>query len=245
MHFLTKLGEPFTWETKSWLGQKGDRGRRPAMCVGPLAATCRAPWPVPTSIFARLWPTRTFWRGAAQGWRFPSTAAWWKRWTQQRRRPCSSTLWTWRRRRGEGSDTGLFVVQPLAKLWENYASCLDRCFVLADRPQGTIYTTWSGNSQTGRLQGVLVRRQKAQVERDVSWRRAIDWAMSDFALRCCPIFLAEILAVDGEDVVLAPLRGYTKDAPTILCASTRPCELHANGPNLQELLPPTRVVEWA
>ena len=146
---------------------------------------------------------------------------------------------------GEGSDTGLFVVQPTAKQWENYASCLDRCFVLADRPQGTIYTTWSGNSQTGRLQGVLVRPQKAQVERDVSWRRAIDWAMLDFALRCCPIFLAEILAVDGEDVVLAPLRGYTKDAPTNLCASTRPCELHANGPNLQELLPPTRVVEWA
>ena len=24
LHFLTKLGEPFTWETKSWLGWKGD-----------------------------------------------------------------------------------------------------------------------------------------------------------------------------------------------------------------------------
>ena len=40
---------------------------------------------------------------------------------------------------GAGADTGLFVVQPLAKLWENYASCLDRCFVLADRTQGTIH----------------------------------------------------------------------------------------------------------
>ena len=79
----------------------------------------------------------------------------------------------------------------------------------------------------------------------MSWRRAIDWAISNFAIRCCPIFLAEILAVDGEDVALAPLLCYTKDAPTILCASTRPCELHTNGPNLQELLPPTRVVEWA
>ena len=69
--------------------------------------------------------------------------------------------------------------------------------------------------------------------------------MSDFALRRCPIFLAEILAAEGGDVSFAPLRCYTKDAPTILCASTRPCELHTNGPNLQELLPPTRVVEWA
>ena len=69
--------------------------------------------------------------------------------------------------------------------------------------------------------------------------------MSDFALWRCPIFLVEILAAEGGDVAFAPLRCYTKDAPTILCASTRPCELHTNGPNLQELLPPTRVVEWA
>ena len=145
---------------------------------------------------------------------------------------------------GAGADTGLFVVQTLAKLWENYASCLVRCLVLADRSQGDIYVARSGNSQTGRLQGVLVSPKRPQVERDVSWRRAIEWAMSDFALRRCPIFLAEILAVDGEDVSFAPLRCYTKDAPTILCASTRPCELHTNGPNLQELLPPARVVEW-
>ena len=146
---------------------------------------------------------------------------------------------------GANLDTGLFVVQPLAKQWENYASCLDRCFVLADRPQGAIYAAWSGSSKTGRMQGVLVRPQRAQVERDVSWQRAIEWTMSDFALRRCPIFLAEILAAEGGDVSFAPLRCYTKDALTILCASTRPCELHTNGPNLQELLPPTRVVEWA
>ena len=146
---------------------------------------------------------------------------------------------------GAGPDTGLFVVQPTSKQWENYASCLDRCFVLADRPQGAIYTAWSGSSKTGRIQGVLVRPQRAQVERDVSWQRAIQLAMSDFALRRCPIFLVAILAAEGGDVAFAPLRCYTKDAPTILCASTRPCELHTNGPNLQELLPPTRVVEWA
>ena len=98
---------------------------------------------------------------------------------------------------GAGPDTGLFVVQPLAKQWENYASCLDHCFVLADRPQGAIYATWSGSSKTERMQGVLVRPQRAQVERDASWQRAIEWTMSDFALRRCPIFLAEILAVEG------------------------------------------------
>ena len=145
---------------------------------------------------------------------------------------------------GDGADTGLFVVQPLAKLWENYASCLDRCFVLADRPQGKIYVSWSGNSKTGRTQGVLVPPTKAKVEDDVAWHKAIAWAMADFALRRCPIVLAEIRAVVDGVVEFAPLQCYTKDAPTILCASTRPCELHIDGPNLQELLPPTPTLEF-
>ena len=145
---------------------------------------------------------------------------------------------------GDGADTGLFVVQPLAKLWENYASCLDRCLVLADRPQGKIYVSWSGNSKTGRTQGVLVPPTKAKVEDDVAWRKAIAWAMADFALRRCPIVLAEIRAVVDGVVEFAPLQCYTKDAPTILCASTRPCELHIDGPNLQELLPPTPTLEF-
>ena len=145
---------------------------------------------------------------------------------------------------GDGADTGLFVVQPLAKLWENYASCLDRCLVLADRPQGNIYVSWSGNSKTGRTQGVLVPPTKAKVEDDVAWRKAIAWAMADFALRRCPIVLAEIRAVVDGVVEFAPLQCYTKDSPTILCASTRPCELHIDGPNLQELLPPTPTLEF-
>ena len=133
---------------------------------------------------------------------------------------------------------------PLAKLWENYASCLDRCLVLADRPQGKIYVSWSGNSKTSRTQGVLVPPTKAKVEDDVAWRKAIAWAMADFALRRCPIVLAEISAVVDGVVEFAPLQCYTKDAPTILCASTRPCELHIDGPNLQELLPPTPTLEF-
>ena len=143
---------------------------------------------------------------------------------------------------GAGADTGLFVVQSLAKLWENYTNCLDRCFVLADRPQGSIYTAWSGNSQTGRIQGVLVRPQKAQVERDVSWRRAIDWAISNFALRCCPIFLAEILAVDGEDVALAPLLCYTKDAPQSCARAPGPASCTPMAPTCRSCSPQP---EWS
>ena len=145
---------------------------------------------------------------------------------------------------GEGPDTGLFVVQPLPKLWENYASCLHRCLALADRSRGNIYVAWSGNSKTGRTQGVLVRPTKAKVEDAAAWRKAIDWAIADFALRRCPIVLVEIRAVVDGVVEFAPLQCYMKDAPTILCPSTRPCELHIDGPNLEELLPPTPTLEW-
>ena len=156
-------------------------------------------------------------------------------------------VWEMATPEGEEDQVGLFVVQPLAKLWENYANCLDRCLVLADRPHSSIYVAWSGSSKTGRTQGVLVRPTKTNVERDTAWRRAIGWAMSNFALRRCPIFLAEILAIADEEVQTAPLRCYTKDAPTILCASTRPCQLRPPfaPTNLAELLPPTNTIEWA
>ena len=76
------------------------RKSRRATCGASLEAICRALWPAPTSIFGELWPTRMFWRVAAQGWRFPYTAALWKSWTQGKQAPCSRTLCAWRHRKG-------------------------------------------------------------------------------------------------------------------------------------------------
>ena len=59
-----------------------------------------------------------------------------------------------------------------------------------------------------------------------------------------PIFHAEIVGEEGGEVLFSPLRCFTKVGPTILAASKRPCELHPGAPNPQDLLPPTRHVEW-
>jgi len=144
-------------------------------------------------------------------------------------------------------EEGLFVVQPPAKQWENLAACLDRCLVLADRPQGSIFVAWYAHTATGRVSGVRVRPTKANADADATWERAVEWAAADFGFRACPIFRVDILAAGEEGVELAPLRCYTKDADarTILAASKRPTQLHPNGPATETLLPPSATISWA
>ena len=45
-------------------------------------------------------------------------------------------------------------------------------------------------------------------------------------------------------MLFSAVRCCTKVGPTILAASNRPCELQPGAPNPQDLLPPTRHVEW-
>lgn len=143
-------------------------------------------------------------------------------------------------------EEGLFVVQPPAKQWENLATCLDRCLVLADRPQGTIFVAWYAHTTTGRVSGVRVRPIKANVDNEATWNRAVEWAAAEFGFRACPIFRVDLLAVHEEGVELGPLRCYTKDADsnTVLAASKRPTQLHPKGPNPETLLPPCSTVSW-
>ena len=143
-------------------------------------------------------------------------------------------------------EQGLFMVQPPAKQWENLAASLDRCLVLADRPQGSIFVAWYAHTTTGRVSGVWVRASKANADKEKDWERAVEWAAADFGFRACPIFLVDILGANEEGVELGPLRCYTKDADagTILAASKRPTQLHPNGPGPGTLLPPSASVSW-
>ena len=72
-------------------------------------------------------------------------------------------------------------------------------------------------------------------------------AVDDGGLRPAQLshFQAEILGMEGEEVLFSRLRCYTKDARTILAAHNKPCELHPGAPDPGEVLPPTRHVEWA
>ena len=123
-------------------------------------------------------------------------------------------------------SSGLFVVQPPAKQWENYAKHLNCCFLLADRLQETLWIAWSGHSKTVRIQGVVAKPSKKTLEAEGAWERAKRWMMADFGFRRCPIFEVEVLEVHDDEVVFSRLRCFFKDAPTILAASRRPCRQH-------------------
>ena len=143
-------------------------------------------------------------------------------------------------------EYGLFVVQPPSKQWKNLAESLDRCLVLADRPQGHIFVAWFAHTKTGRIAGIHVRPTEANVRDDAKWEKSILWAAGDFGFRDCPIFRVDIQAADEEGVEIGPLRCYTKDknARTILAASKKPTQLHPNGGDLSTLLPPTDKIVW-
>ncbi|MEW8688947.1 MAG: hypothetical protein AB2556_24270 [Candidatus Thiodiazotropha sp.] len=95
----------------------------------------------------------------------------------------------------------LFVVQPPAKQWANLAACLDRCLVLADRPQGSILVAWYAY-KTGRVSGVRVQPTKAKADNDATWERAVERTAANFGFRACPIFRVDILAAGEEGVEL-------------------------------------------
>ena len=119
------------------------------------------------------------------------------------------------------TEEGLFVVQPPAKQWENFAQYLNRCMLLGDRPQGALYLAWSGRSKTGRVQGTLVKPTAEKVADDACWERAMQWTMGDFGCKNCPIFHAEIVGEEGGEVLFSPLRCFTKVGPTILASEQK------------------------
>ena len=143
-------------------------------------------------------------------------------------------------------DEGLFVVQPPAQQWKNLAACLDRCLVLANRPQGEVFVAWYAHTRTGRVAGMRIAPTQTTIEDDKKWERAVFWAMGDFGFRVCPIFRIDILSIEPENIEIAPLRCYTKDqdSQTILAASKKPTQLHSDAPDPALLLPETPYVSW-
>ena len=92
---------------------------------------------------------------------------------------------------------------------------------------------------------MVAKPSKKTLEAEGAWERAIQWMMADFGFRRCPIFLVEVLEVHDDEVVFSDLRCFFKDAPTILAASRRPCQLHPGATDPATLLPPAEHVEWA
>lgn len=135
----------------------------------------------------------------------------------------------------------LFVVQPAVEQWKALARAVDRNLLVADRPSKKIFLAWYGSSTTKKIAGIQVRPTSF-----ANWEKAIEWAITEFGWRSCPIFRIDILATTDSTVRLGTLRAYTKaaDTQTYLSASKRPCQLHTNAPNIESYLPSTEFVSW-
>ena len=141
-------------------------------------------------------------------------------------------------------NPGLFVVQPSSQQWKNLASDLHRCLVLANRPTGQIFVARYTHTKTGRVAGVHVVPTTQMVDDD-KWERTLEWAASDFGFRQCPLFRIDILAIDKNNIQIAPLHCYTKEANAqmILAARKKP-QIHLNGLDPSLLLLETPYVSW-
>ena len=136
------------------------------------------------------------------------------------------------------------VNETSSRQWKNLAKHLNRCFLLADRTQETLWMGWGGHTKTGRLQGVVAKPSTKTLEKEGAWERAILCMMADFGYRNCPIFQVEILGVEHNEVAFLEVRCFQKYAPTILAARRRPFQLHPGAPDPQTPLPTTEHVEW-
>ena len=139
----------------------------------------------------------------------------------------------------------LFYIQPAPNQWRCLAEQIDRCCVIANRPTKTINIGWYANTKTGKIAGI-----EFGVKNIDNWEKAVQWSISEFGFKNCPIFRIDILDIQvnnmiSEDgITIGKLRCFTKNVPTTLARSKKPTEVHKDPPCLQQLLPPTDFIEW-
>ena len=92
------------------------------------------------------------------------------------------------------------------------------------------------------MQGIVAKPTRDGVDKDANWKGPTEWIAAVFRFRRCPIFVTEILAVQGDEVVFSKFCGWTKD--TILAPNPRPCQIHLDAPDPAEFLPPTERIVW-
>ena len=138
----------------------------------------------------------------------------------------------------------LFVKQPTSKQWINLRDNIDRCFILGDKPQETIYVGYYGNSTTNRTAGLKLDCSKFSQD---NWDKAIEWCIGDYGFKNIPIFVTNILFTDKQTIQLSPLECYYKkeDTYTFLAPSNKPKKFFVNySKDIEEFLPSNNVVSW-
>ena len=110
----------------------------------------------------------------------------------------------------------LFYIQPAPNQWRCLAEQIDRCCVIANRPTKTINIGWYANTKTGKIAGIEFGVKN--IHSVDSWEKAVQWSISEFGFKNCPIFRIDILdiqinnLISAEDgITIGKLRCYTKN----------------------------------
>ena len=140
----------------------------------------------------------------------------------------------------------LFYIQPAANQWQALAENIAQCFVLVDRPNHIIYSSWYGNSLTGRIASVKIDYAKKKDKEDIE--NLALWAISDFGFRKVPIYRADILEYTSEKVRISPLKCYVKNSngKTILTPCNKPGKFTRDVLDIEisDYLPDTEFISW-
>ena len=140
----------------------------------------------------------------------------------------------------------LFYIQPAANQWQALAENIAQCFVLVDRPNHIIYSSWYGNSLTGRIAGVKIDYAKKKDKEDIE--NLALWAISDFGFRKVPIYRADILEYTSEKVRISPLKCYVKNSngKTIIVPCNKPGKFTRDVLDIEisDYLPDTEFISW-
>ena len=142
------------------------------------------------------------------------------------------------------SGNSLFVKQPTTRQWKNLQENIDRCFIIGDIPEKTIFVAFYGNSITKRVAGLRLECGNFSPDK---WDKALEWIIGDYGFKNDPVFVSNILSSDKETIQLSPLKCYYKkdDTHTYLAPTNKPKKFfNENHKNIEDFLPSNNVVSW-
>ena len=96
-----------------------------------------------------------------------------------------------------GKKEGLFIIQTPQE-WLNLVAEPDQCCVLVIRPSRIIYMAWYAQMGSGMIVGIRVKQNSSMRNNDAKWENVVQWWISEFEFRPCPIYQLDILTLDED-----------------------------------------------
>ena len=139
---------------------------------------------------------------------------------------------------------GLFVVQLPATQCENLAAHLERCLILADRPETSIFVGWYAHTKTRWISGVQVQPKKPTQRGTKLSNGRGPTSVFKLAPFSGSSYWAPMKKAWSWDLCAAMYTKIETDSYTVLTASKNPTQFHPNKTDLSAMLPLLKTVSW-